>query len=64
MHYLPMVLSAIYTRGAKEVLVDSVSQFSCSLVFDSLRPQGVQQARPPCPSPTPRVYADSCPLSQ
>ena len=31
---------------------------------DSLRPHGVQHARPPCPSPTPRVYPNSCPLSQ
>ena len=26
----------------------------------SLRPHGLQQARPPCPSPTPRVYSNSC----
>ena len=30
-------------------------QFSCSVVSNSLRPQGLQHARPPCPSPTPRV---------
>ena len=29
---------------------------------DSLRPHGLQHARPPCPSPTPRVYSNSCPL--
>ena len=28
-----------------------------------LRPHGLQQTRPPCPSPTPGVYSDSCPLS-
>ena len=39
-------------------------QFSRSAVSDSLRPHGVQHARPPCPSPTPRVYSNSCPLSQ
>ena len=39
-------------------------QFSCSVMSDSLRPQGLQHARPPCPSPTPRVYSNSCPLSQ
>ena len=39
-------------------------QFSCSVVSDSLRPHGLQHARPPCPSPTPGVYSDSCPLSQ
>ena len=31
---------------------------------DSLWPHGLQHARPPCPSPTPRVYSNSCPLSQ
>ena len=31
---------------------------------DSLRPHGLQQPRPPCPSPTPRVYSNSCPLSR
>jgi len=39
-------------------------QFTCSVVSDSLRPHGLQHIRPPCPSPTPRVYSDSCPLSQ
>ena len=39
-------------------------QFSHSVVSDSLRPHGLQQARPPCPSPTPGVYSNSCPLSQ
>ena len=31
---------------------------------DSLLPHGLQHTRPPCPSPTPRVHANSCPLSQ
>ena len=31
---------------------------------DSLRPHKQQHARPPCPSPTPRVHPNSCPLSQ
>ena len=39
-------------------------QFSHSVVSDSLRPQESQHARPPCPSPTHRVYSDSCPSSQ
>ena len=39
-------------------------QFSHSVVSDSLRPHGLQDARPPCPSPTPRFYPYSCPLSQ
>ena len=39
-------------------------QFSCSVVSDSLRPHGLQHARLPCPSPTPRAYSNSYPLSQ
>ena len=39
-------------------------QFSPSVLPDSLRPHGLQQARPPCPSPTPGVYSNSCPLSR
>ena len=31
---------------------------------DSLSPHGLQHARPPCPSPTPGVYSNSCPLSR
>ena len=31
---------------------------------DSLRPHKLQHTRPPCPSPTPRVYSNSCPSSQ
>ena len=44
-------------------IIDSV-QFSLSVVSDSLRPHESQHARPPCPSPTPRVHSDSCPSSQ
>ena len=39
-------------------------QFSCSVMSDSLRSHGLQHIRPPCPSPIPRVYSNSCPLSQ
>ena len=38
--------------------------FSRSVVSDSLQPHGLQHARPPCPSPTPRVYSNSYPLIQ
>ena len=39
-------------------------QFSCLVVSDSLRPHGLQHTRPPCPSPTPGLYSNPCPLSQ
>ena len=38
--------------------------FSCSVMSNSLQPHGLQHNRPPCPSPTPRVYSNSYPLSQ
>ena len=38
-------------------------QFSCSVVSDSLQPHESQHTRPPCPSPTPGAYSNSCPLS-
>ena len=47
--------------GAKVIL--SV-QFSRSVVSNSLRPHGLQHTRLPCPSPTPGVYPNSCPLSR
>ena len=37
-------------------------QFSRSGMSDSLRPRGLQYARPPCPSSTPRAFSNSCPL--
>ena len=40
------------------------SQFSCSVVSYSLQPCGLQHARLPCPSLTPRACSNSCPLSQ
>ena len=39
-------------------------QFSHSVVSDSLQPHEPQHARPPCPSPTPRVHPNPCPLSR
>ena len=39
-------------------------QFSCSVVSDCLWPHGLQHARPPCPSPTPGAYSNSCPSNR
>ena len=41
----------------------SLVDFSSSVVSNSLRPHGLQHARPPCPSPTPGVYSNSCNFS-
>ena len=53
--YVPIIFSTL----------DSVSsvQFSSSVVSNSLWPHELQHARPPCPSPTPRVHPNPCPLS-
>ena len=47
----------------REVIAD-ISQFSHSVVSDSLQPHEPQHARPSCPSPTLRVHSNSRPLSQ
>ena len=41
-----------------------ISQFSCSVLSNSLWPHGLQHTRLPCPSPTPRPYSNSCPSTQ
>ena len=38
--------------------------FNYWVLSNSLRPHGLQHARPPCPSPTLGVYSNSCPLSR
>ena len=48
---------------AFSVIQFSSIQFSPSVVSDSSRPHESQHARPPCPSPSPRVHSDSCPSS-
>ena len=42
----------------------SSAQFSLSVMSNYLWPNGLQHARLPCISPTPKVYTNSCPLSQ
>ena len=50
--------------GSNHPIIDkSVSQFICSVMYDSLWLHELQHIRPPCPSPTPGVYPNSCPLS-
>ena len=62
MAFLAMLLSERQNEGSR--IVCNSHQFSCSVVSDSLWPHGLQHARPPCPSPTPGVYWNSCPLSR
>ena len=51
-------------KHMKRCSASFIIQFSCSVVSDSLWPHEMQHARPPCPSPTPRVHSDSHPSSQ
>ena len=51
------------TKAVVHIHSGVFSQFSHSVVSDSLRPHELQNARPPCPSPAPGVYPNSCPLS-
>ena len=56
-YYPKDLLHAIYSYLPTSV------QFNHPVVSDSFPPHGLQHVRPPCPSPTPKVYSNSCPLS-
>ena len=72
--YLCWILMSIYLLRVHLIIIMKIPsliqfvlssvQLSCSVVSDSLQPHGQQHARLPCPSPSPRVYPNSCPLSQ
>ena len=53
-----------YLSFISESQFQSVNQFSHSVVSNSLWPHGLQHARPPCPTLTPRVYPNSCLLGR
>jgi len=53
---------SIWNSFVREIYLLSSVQFSRSVVSDSLRPHKLQHARPPCPSPTPRIHPNPCPL--
>ena len=57
---MPYILTW-FESWIEEVREGSVSQFSRSVVSDSLRPHRLQHARLPWPSPTPRACSNSCP---
>ena len=65
-----LVLSSLFavhpklSQDCSSAIQFSSVQFSRSVMSNSLRPHGLQHARLPCPSPTPRAYSNSCPLSQ
>ena len=53
-----------WTPWLNKVTIKYSVQFSHSVMSNSFRPHEQQHTRPPCPSPTPRVYPNSSPLSQ
>ena len=60
--YCRQILSHLSHQGRLNIKISV--QFSRSVMSHSLRPHGLQHARPPCPSPIPGVYSNSCPSSQ
>ena len=63
---LPSWMLPSYSMSQTSSLAASIFrsvQFSRSVMSDSLWPHESQYTRPPCPSPTPGVYSNSCPLS-
>ena len=67
MQYCCQLLEKIWWQkknaSAISMIISSV-QFSCSVVSNFLQPHGLQHSRLPCPSPIPRAFSNSCPLSQ
>ena len=63
-YWLFKVLLTVSALGCSFPFQFTSVQFSRSVVSDSMQPHELQHSRPPCPSPTPRVYWNSCPLSQ
>ena len=70
--YNRKLLSVKHSESKVEGIIDNIKymykcysiQFSHTVVSNSLRPHGLQHTRLPCPSLSPGVCSDSCPLSQ
>ena len=66
---LSMIVFLALKCAPSETNIATLSFDYCSVLFNhssgsnSLQPHGLQHTRPPCPSPTPRAYSNSCPLS-
>ena len=57
--YFLSLLNCFYTLSKVAIHAFSSIQFSCSVMSDSLQPHGLQHIRPPCSSPTPRIYPNA-----
>ena len=66
MSFIWEMIPGSWTRTVRKLRQGRSVQFSsvAQLCPDSLRPHGLQHARPPCPSPTPRVYSNSYPMNR
>ena len=64
-HKCQIIVEFLVYKEEKFFLLIAFSsvQFSSSVMSNSLRPHELQQARPPCPSPTPGVHLNPCPSS-
>ena len=64
----PFMIKTLQKMGIEGTYLNTVKAIydkpAAAAKSDSLRPHESQHARPPCPSPTPRVHSDSCPSSQ
>ena len=58
------LVAVIKLKYSNHMVNGQFGQFSHSVASSSLWPHGLQCARPPCPSPTPRACSNSCPSSQ
>ena len=63
-HHAPLSMGFSRQEYWNRLSFPSRVQFSCSAMSNSLPPHELQHTRPPWPSPTPRVYPHSCPLTQ
>ena len=63
-YYLSHPICSILLQHPEQTNTPTSVQFSSSVVSNSLWPHGLQHTRSPCPSSTPGVYPDSCPLSR
>ena len=60
----PLEIFHKYFKMNMSKIISIIVRFSRSVVSDSLWPHGLHHIRLPCPSPTPRIYSNSCPSSQ
>ena len=63
-HMYVIAFTCLFTQLLHKYFRTPAVQFSRSVMSDSLWPHGLQHARLPCPSPTPRAYSHSGALSQ